>query len=109
MPDVLDISDWVVDLGVIFRRAYSRYREMIDLIENEIRKHLPCWKVEVREHRHDSFEVLLCPPMKNSGAGRVIYLTSRQLTQVFDPDFKASPVEFFGFNLYEDDIPKETR
>lgn len=103
MPDVIDVDDWIVDRAAVFRRAYSRYREMADFVENEIRKWLPCWQVEVREHRKDSFEVLLCPPLKDSGAGKLFYLNKCQIGQILDPDFKASPTDFFGFNFYEDE------
>lgn len=103
MPDIIDPDDWVFDPAAAFRRAYASYRRMADLVESEIRKRLPCWQVEVREHRKDSFEVLICPPLKDSGAAKVFYLNNCQIGQILDPDFNASPTDFFGFNLYEDE------
>lgn len=103
MPDVINPDEWIVDYAAAFRRAYAQYRKMADLAESEIRKRLPCWQVEVREHRKDSFEVMIYPPVADQRRAKVFYLNNGQMGQILDPDFKASPTDFFGFNLYEDE------
>ena len=102
MPDIIDTKDWVFDYAEAFRRAYLQYRKMADLAEGEIRKRLPCWQVEVREHRKDSFEVTLCPPLADPSRTKTFHLNGRQMGQILDPEFKASPADFFGFSLLQD-------
>ena len=103
MPDLTCTDDWVVDSAAAFRRAYAQYRKMADTAEAEIRRRLPCWQVEIREHRSGSFEVLLCPPHSEPRQAKVFYLTPEQAASTLQPDFKADPRDFFGFNLLRDE------
>ena len=57
----------------------------------------------MREHRSDSFEVMLCPPLADPSRTKVFYLNSEQMAMVLDPDFKASARDFFRFNLLKDE------
>lgn len=103
MPDVICTDEWTVDYAAAFGKAYRQYRKMADLAETEIRKRLPCWQVEIREHRCGSFEVLLCPPHSEPRQAKVFYLTPKQVASMMEPDFKAEPRDFFGFNLLKDE------
>lgn len=82
--------------------AYRRYREAMDQAELALSKHLPCWSIEIREHRKDSFEVLLVPPLSKGGNELVFYMNAEQVQQMLSPAFHCSAENFFGFDLLQD-------
>ncbi len=82
-----------------FSSAYRQYRHCLDKAELVLRKWLPGWNIEVREHRKDSFEILLCPPLSRQGNERLFYLSKSQVESILSPDFKCGLRNFFGFDL----------
>lgn len=80
-------------------KAYGEYRKEMDRLEIVLSKHLPCWNIEIREHRKGSFELLLVPPLSKGGNEMVFYLNAEQAQSILAPCFHCSARNFFGFDL----------
>jgi len=86
--------------AIEIRRAYCEYRKAVETAQRALASRLPGWNVEIREHRKDSFEVLVGSPFSPQPVNpMVFYLSLEQIEKFFDPHFGIGPKNFFGFDL----------